>query len=166
LFCDAVGFTLGGPCFLQAFSSYLGNLDSKDFYRVPEHLGGSTHPITWLRIKFLAARAEEAGYRELADEIREEWLRVSRALAVVEDYHGYYEDNLAQLIRRIIDDMLLVTAPREIASSEAAGHGWSPGVDSPLRLLNWAWQMYRADSGNYPIWEAQQISLLLEDLQQ
>src|SRR5439155_7631987 len=34
-FCDAVGLTIGGPCFLRAFSGYLGTMDRGDFYRDP-----------------------------------------------------------------------------------------------------------------------------------
>jgi hypothetical protein len=163
LFCDAVGFTIGGPCFLQAFSSYLGSMDSRDFYRAPEYLTLSTHPITWLRIRFLAERAEEAGYGDLAAEIHAEWRRVAGALKVIEDYHGYYQESLARLVRRIVDDMLVETAPREVTPAEAQGGGWCPDKDSPARLLNWAWQVYQADPRQYSKWEAHQVALLLQD---
>jgi len=31
-FCDTVGLSVGGPCFLRAFSGYLGTMDRGDFH--------------------------------------------------------------------------------------------------------------------------------------
>jgi len=66
-FCDAVGLAIGGPAFLWAFSTYLGNLDRGDFYRTLPELSESAHPVTWLRMKILASRAAKLSlhYRTL-----------------------------------------------------------------------------------------------------
>ena len=40
LFCDAVGFEIRGPSFLQAFTTFLSRLDVSDYARSPEQLGG------------------------------------------------------------------------------------------------------------------------------
>jgi hypothetical protein len=160
LFCDAVGFTIGGPCFVRAFSEYLSNLDEADFYRQPDELR-SSHPVTWLRVRFLAGRATLAGFPELARAAEEEWHTVAQALRVVEDYHGFYADTLEDAVTRIIDDMLTETGPRTFLAAEAAGGDWSPQADTLVRLFNWAWQIYAADPERYPAWEAAQIALLL-----
>lgn len=72
-FCDAVGLTIGGPCFLRAFSGYLGTMQRGDFYRQPSDLRYSEHPVTWLRVRLLAERARRAGFAELAMEVEGEW---------------------------------------------------------------------------------------------
>ncbi len=46
LFCDAVGFTIGGPCYLYAFSHYLNMLQADDFYQQPHDLTLSTKGIS------------------------------------------------------------------------------------------------------------------------
>src|SRR5207247_6965427 len=57
LFCDAVGLVVGGPSFLNAFSGHLSSMSRGDFHRAESDLIGSTHPVTWLRIRLLASRA-------------------------------------------------------------------------------------------------------------
>lgn len=52
-FCDAVGFTIGDPCFLWAFSTYLSRMTETDFYRRPNDLRPSMHPVPWLRIQLV-----------------------------------------------------------------------------------------------------------------
>lgn len=160
-FCDAVGFTIGGPCFVRAFSEYLSNLDEADFCRQPDGLR-SSHPVTWLRVRFLARRAYLAGLPDLAREVEDEWRTVAEALQVIEDYHGFYVDTLEDAVTRIIADMLTEAAPRAFLSAEAAGGGWSPQTDTPVRLFNWAWQVRAVDPERYPRWEGEQIASFLE----
>lgn len=50
LFCDAVGFTIGGPCYIHAFSQYVNMLHADDFAQQPDDMVASSHPVTWLRI--------------------------------------------------------------------------------------------------------------------
>src|SRR3712207_2175183 len=60
IFCDAVGFIIGGPAFLHAFSSYLSSMSPMDFFHDPIASPVSTHPVTWLRVQLLAKRAAAA----------------------------------------------------------------------------------------------------------
>ena len=159
-FCDAVGFAIGGPCFLRAFSTYLSRTTEADFYRRPDDLRVSKHPVTWLRIQFLTRQADQAGFSELARSVDEEWRAVASTLGVREDYHGFYVDLLRDVVERALTDMLTEASPRRFTDSEATGRGWSPATDSPVRLLNWAWQIHD-DSDSYTAWEEEQISLLI-----
>jgi hypothetical protein len=62
IFCDAVGFEIDGPCFVNALAEYIAELHSTDFHRSEDHLRGSTHPIMALRIELLISRARARGY--------------------------------------------------------------------------------------------------------
>jgi hypothetical protein len=158
LFCDAVGWVIGGPCFLHAFSTFLNTLDHSDFYRPPEKLRLSAHPLTWLRVRLLADRAAASGFSKLGWQVVDEWRSVAQILGVREDYHGFYHEAIAPLLSRTITDMLVEAGPREYTEVEAAGGGWIPATDSPIRLLNWAWQVYSGDPAGYSTWEAEQIT--------
>lgn len=160
-FCDAVGFTIGGPCFLRVFSTYLSQMTEADFYRSPEDLRASSHPVTWLRIQFLNRRAEEAGFGDLARSVDEEWRAVADVLGVREEYDGYYVDALQETVERILADMLTEAGPRPFTEAEAVGDGWSPTEDSPVRLLNWAWQIQTTGPEAYGTWEAEQVARLV-----
>ena len=81
-FCDAVGYTIGGPAFLYAFSSYLNTMQPGDFYRSREDLKNSAHPIKWLRIQFLMKRALKDGFTKVAQQIENEWCRVAKFIGI------------------------------------------------------------------------------------
>jgi hypothetical protein len=164
LFCDAVGFVIGGPCYIEAFASYLSRMDSGDFYQLPQELVRSAHPVTWLRVRFLTRRATAAGFHNLAQRIEHEWGEVARIMGIVEDYHGFYHEELADLVLRTIEDMLTEVQPRAFTDHEVAGGDWHPASDSPVRLLNLAWQKYWAAPEHYGAWEADQIAALLQDM--
>jgi hypothetical protein len=161
LFCDAVGWVIGGPSFLLAFSNFLNRLTTADFFRSRAKLGDSRHPVTWLRIQFLARRAMRDGFDRLARQVIDDWRALATMLNVQEDYHGFYDDALEPRIEQILGDMLIEVSPRPHAPEEAAGGAWSPKVDSPIRLLNWAWQVHASQPSAYPSWEAKQIAHLL-----
>jgi hypothetical protein len=163
IFCDAVGITIGGPCFVQAFAAYVQNLDRADYYRGRDMLQGSSHPVTWLRVQFLLQRARMRGLEGLARRVEDEWRRIVRALGVKEDYHGFYDEALERALTRTLDDMLIEGGPRECLPAEAEGGGWSAD-DSLVRLFNWAWQVYTSDPEHYEFWERDQIkALFMED---
>jgi len=161
LFCDAVGFTIGGPSFLYAFSGFLSTRDRGNYYREADELDYSTHPVTWLRVHFLARRLSEAGFTDLARDVENEWRTMARLMKLEEDYHGFYDESLDQAITQTIEDLLTEAGPRPFLDDEAQGNGWSPNSDSLIRLLNWAWQIYLNDSQNYIQWEAEHIKILL-----
>jgi hypothetical protein len=161
-FCDAVGLTIGGPCYLYAFSAYLKTMDRSNFYREQRALRGSAHPVTWLRMKFLATRAVACGYIDAAREVAEDWAAIAGSLNVQEDYHGFYDVGLAAVVERTIDDMLTVASPRACTAEEAAGGRWSAENDTPVRLFNSAWQVYRTTPDTYGSWETAQVEALLQ----
>lgn len=160
-FCDATGFIMGGPSFLHAFSTHLRMLERGDLVQSPLNLRSNTHPVTWLRVKLLAARATAAGFATEAQIIISEWEAVAQAIGVVEDYHGYYDTTIGALVNQAIEDMLIEAAPRPYTAEEAAGGGWQMSADSIVRLLNWAWQQYLADPAQYAVWENSIIQRLL-----
>ena len=164
LFCDAVGLIIGGPSYLYAFSSFLSTLDRGDFYREPENMKMSEHPVTWLRVKFLLKHGSLAGFSGLVRKVEKEWSVIAQIMSVEEDYHGYYDNTLDEAVIRTIRDMITETSPRPCNDAEAAGDGWSPSSDAPVRLLNWAWQVHNRNFEKYTPWEEKQIELLLENI--
>lgn len=164
LFCDAVGFTIGGPCFLQAFSRFLLMRDLGNFYREPQDLQYSSHPVTWLRIHHITSRAESVGFSSLAHDIETQWCLIAKMMNITEDYHGFYDNSLDEIVNKTIEDMLVEACPRQFTRVEASGREWNPNTDSPIRLFSWAWENYLNDSKNYKLWEEEQIKLLLPEI--
>jgi hypothetical protein len=162
IFCDAVGFQIGGPCFLHAFSEFVGGLHGSDFYRPESELRDSEHPVTALRVRLLVSRVRTAGYGDLAAEIEQEWDMLAESFSVPVDYHGYYVEAVLEPLSRAIEDMLTEASPRKYADQEASGGRWVPGEDSPIRLFNWAWQTYRSDSSLYDAWERDLVKLFVD----
>lgn len=160
LFCDAVGFTIGGPSFLYAFSHFLGIRDIGNYYREVDVLRYSSHPVTWLRIRFLARRLQAAGFDDIAKPVQAEWQKVARMMGISEDYHGFYDESLDAMIDRTIEDMLTETSPRQFLSEEANGQDWNPKADSLIRLFNCAWHVFTKDFAYYRKWEDKQIKQL------
>jgi hypothetical protein len=164
LFCDAVGLEMGGPSYLYAFSSYCGYLTQGDFYLPPVYLSISNHPVTLLRIRFLARRAKSLGLTDEAQAVEEEWDTVASTLGVNEDYHGFYEETLAEPTEAIITDMLTEADPRRFLPEEAApSHDWQPGY-SPVYLFNRALRKAQSDPPNYTQWEDEEIRRFLSEL--
>ena len=161
LYCDAVGFQIGGPSFLHAFSAYLSVVNRNDFYRGPKDLALSEHPVTWLRVHFLAELARNASQEGIAHSIEYEWSTFANAMGIQEDYHGFYDKSVSKAIKDTIEDMLTETDPRKCTEHEMAGGGWEID-DSPIKLLNWAWQVKLYDSSTYKTWEKSQIARFLK----
>jgi len=158
LFCDTVGFIMAGPCYLHAFSAFVSTMDPTDFSHDPQR---SSHPVTMLRIRFLAERAAAAGFADLAERIEGEWETIAQTIGVVEDYQGVYDDALADPILRTIEDMLTETSPRRYLAKEVDGE-YSDDTDSFVPLLNAAWHVYLGDPDRYDSWETAQIRALLQ----
>lgn len=161
LFCDAVGFTIGGPCFVRSFSRYLLLRDPGNFYRDQQDLENSSHPVTWLRIHNISKRAEKAGFKNLAEEIEKKWFSIAQMMNIPEDYHGFYDEAIDDVINRTIEDMLIEASPRKFSQMDISSGDWDPSTDSPIRLFCLAWQKYSNDYQNYSAWEENQINLLL-----
>jgi hypothetical protein len=161
LFCDAVGLLMAGPAYLHAFNSYLSRLERSDLTRPLDDLAGSSHPVLWLRIKLLNSFARRLGYDTAAERHERNWATLAAALKVAEDYFGFFEDIWQTKVEAVIRDMLTETAPRPCRSEEAEPHAqWHEG-DSPIRLMNSAWERFLVDPAGYPIWETAAIGAFL-----
>ncbi len=161
LFCDAVGLTIGGPAFFSAFSAHVGSMGRDDFYQDAIELYQSSHPVTRLRIQILASLAESLEYGEVAKTVTAEWDAVARTLRVVEDYHGFYSDDLRDCLAKTIGDMLVEAAPRNCVPAEVGGDVSSVGSVTLVQLFNYAWRLYRAAPERYLKWEEGTITELL-----
>lgn len=159
LFSDAVGLSIGGPAFLNAFSSYLNTLDRGEFYRPVEELAGSAHPVTLLRIRLLEKRARQMGLSTESETILRNWDLVKNTMGVSEDYHGYYTPQLLAPIETTMNDMLTEVSP--VAFSHSIANPIQSKVlstDSPVDLVNKAWNVFETESlDRYMEWEQEAI---------
>jgi hypothetical protein len=160
LFCDAAGYTIGGPCFAYAFSMYLCMRGRSQFYVKEKELHRREHPVTWLRVQLLVDRARRQGKEEQARELELHWSTIADAMHVKEDYHGFYEPELRSVVQQTIADMLTEASPvgLENESSESSG---TVDVSSPVPLLNEAWTRFHAAPQHYPEWERSAVASLL-----
>jgi predicted NAD-dependent protein-ADP-ribosyltransferase YbiA (DUF1768 family) len=150
----AVGLVIGGPSFLNAFSEYIGKFQPTDYYRQPSDLHGSSHPVSWLRIKLLAERAQNDGFGREAERVLEHWNDTADLLRVGEDHHGFYTASLKPYLVQTVDDMLVEAAPRQCNGGEAAGIGWEHGPVNLIALLNEVWLQHFEHSDEFQNWEA------------
>lgn len=158
LFCDAVGLLMTGPAYGYAFSDFLLHLDRGDFSLDHTALAYSSHPITWLRIRFLVSRAGRLGYTEMAAELESQWASMATSLGIVEDYFGYFETPWMSKIEAVLDDMLTEASPRPCSKEDSlAEREWSSGA-SPVLLLNRAWRIARNSPQSFATWEPSAVS--------
>lgn len=160
LFCDAVGLTIGGPCFANAFSMYLRMGGRDKFYQPREKLVLSEHPVAWLRIRLIAERARQMGLIE-TDRLETEWNRIAATMEIAEDYYGFYNDRFLLSIRETIDDMLTEASPYQFSAEDVSPSDWNIESSSPVHLLNKAWFVFLSDSDSYVNWEEQAVSAFL-----
>ena len=123
-------------------------------FKVPvDKLAHRSHPVTFLRIRLLYDLVSRNGYNSGACKLEREWEKIAQILGIVEDYFGYYDESFLPKIRQTIDDMLVEVEPQMFSDEEE---------DSPVGLLNQAWQKFDADSDAYPDWETQAIEDFLK----
>lgn len=152
IFCDAVGFCIGGPAFLRAFSMYLRMDGPKAFQMPTDELAHSSHPVTFLRVRLLSDLVTRKGYNAEANTLEREWEIIVQTLGIIEDYFGYYDESFLPVLRRTIDNMLNESSPHMFTEKSE---------DSPVGLLNQAWQKFDADFDTYPAWETQAVENFL-----
>ncbi len=158
LFCDTVGFTIGGPCFVHAFSMYL-RMSGRDAFHLPqEALESSRHPVTWLRVRLLADQARQMGWSTEADALENEWDKIAATMGITEEYFGFYDDRFLPSIRQTIDDMLIEASPYQFSAEDVSTSGWNPEPSSLVHLLNRAWAIFLSNPDSYDSWEEQAIS--------
>jgi hypothetical protein len=153
IFCDAVGLIIGGPAFAHSFSFYFRMLGKDEFTIRREELIGSTHPVTWLRIRLLADRLRRMGFEDIAKNIELSWNKVADLLKLKEDYFGFYELEFLPIVQEKIEDMLLEANPRQFHEQELSCLNEEVNGVTPVQLVNQAWSNFIADSEGYGAWE-------------
>lgn len=159
LYCDAVGFEIGGASYLLAFASYLRNFAETDFRLSKNDLLLSSHPITWLRVQVLASRAKTKGFDELAASILSRWKTIADVLEVTEDYYGYYHEYLSGELEELLGYMVVEANPNRY--STFLDDGDFTTYENPVKLFDIAWKNYLESPLEYPRWEAEAIQQFL-----
>ncbi len=168
LFCDAIGFQMGGPAFSYSFSMYFRVLMRDQYHIRPEELEHREHPVTWLRIRLLADLARRMGFEANANALEDTWSKIAATMGVVEDYYGFFTDEFLPSIQQTIDDMIVEAAPRvfgdhEVSAAELLQLDSASIPSSPVQLLNQAWRKFLDDEDGYAAWEKKAIESLLND---
>lgn len=161
-YSDAVGLTIGGPCFLKAFSHLFRTRSSDQFYVPRDDQLKRKHPVTWLRLKMLLDRARKYQLNELADQIDRAWSETAATIGVREDYEGTWADELHIPLRKAVDDMLEESQPCRFGPDDLGPADSVAVGDAPVRLLNTAWCQFEQDHKSYRSWERQAIDTFLK----
>jgi hypothetical protein len=147
LFCDAVGLTIGGKAYLFAFSHFIRLGGVKEFMVPEKYLAKRSHPVSLLRIRFLAERAYKMGLETEAVRLEEEWNEIAKTLDINEDYFGYYELSYKNDITTLLDEMLIEADPVPFGK---VGDICNTGVSAKYHgLINEAWEQFLRDPENY-----------------
>lgn len=149
-FCDAVGLTIGGPCFLKAFWNYFRCRSRDEFYMPRDKQITSRHPVTWLRIRTLIDRAKKLGLEPLATQVDSGWHDTASLLGVREDYEGMWTEEFFVPLRETLDHMLVESAPRQFTAADVSD---DYVAGKPLTLLNAAWSQFESKPDHYKSWE-------------
>ena len=160
LFCDAVGLMIGGKTYLLAFSHFIRLGGLKEFFVAEKYLAKRSHPVSLLRVRFLAERSRRFGLVTEADELEEEWQAIANALGINEDYFGYFEEQYRGSINSLLDDMLTEANPKLFTELEEV-----QDESSYYNLTHSAWQRFISDPDGYSEWEKQKVKEILDDIQ-
>ncbi|MDX2004199.1 MAG: hypothetical protein SFU83_02890 [Meiothermus sp.] len=160
-FCDAVGYAIGGVAFVGAFSSFLLMKGDDMFYMPPNRLGGSSHPVSRIRIRLLTERLRQDGSVESAERIYQTWAALAETKGLEENYHGYFEDSFVPLVMQTLDDMLTEASPHAPAKAE---EGAPP--TTPSRVVQTAWQKFIDSPSDYVAWERETVGELILHIEQ
>jgi hypothetical protein len=160
-YCDAVGITIGGPCFLKAFSHYFRTRSSDQYFVPRDQQLLRRHPVTWLRTKLLVDRAHKYGMDSLADGVENAWAETARVLGVHEDYEGTWADEFFVPLRQMLDDMIEESQPYSHQPSDVKLPGDDETSLSPIQLCNLSWGRFEEDRKSYRAWEKGAIESFL-----
>lgn len=152
VFCDAVGLVVGGESYLKAFSHYFRFRSSHEYYLPRRDQLLRRHPVTRIRTIMLVDRARQLGLNQIASEVADAWAETAKYLNIREDYEGTWVDDLFVPLRKTIDDMLEETAPLTFDS---------PSEDSPIPIVNEAWNRFENDP-DFPDWEKRAVEGFLD----
>ena len=163
LFCDSVGFWIGGPSFIHAFSMYLRMRGRGEFQVRDDQLGYREHPVTWLRMRVLADQMHQANLNHEANTLQETWKAIAEMMNIQENYFGYYDDTFLPFIRQTINDMLTEATPRHFTDDEISVETPISPESSPVHLLNHAWAAFLREPTQYGEWQKQIMGAWMAD---
>jgi hypothetical protein len=153
VFCDSVGFRIGGKSFIHAFSMYSQMLGNEEFHVPQEQLAYRDHPVTWLRIHVLSDQMRQASLLQEANKLEETWKTIAETLNIQEDYFGYYDNSFLPFIRQTINDMLVEANPCRFTVDDISGQKPLSPQSSPVHLLNHAWAAFLREPSQYSDWQ-------------
>jgi hypothetical protein len=157
-FCDAIGLEIGGRTYLKAFSYYLRMQGQTNLQMPEKDLANSSHPVSWLRIRFLVERARKFGLNADADEIEKEWSDIAKTLNITEEYFGYYSPKYHAAITETLDDMVEEASPIRFKDYlKGAGNG----TTSYIQLIHDAWDKFETTPKDYDAWENATIGTII-----
>ena len=160
LYCDAVGVTIGGPCYLEAFSHFFRTRSEEQYYLPRSKQITRSHPNTWLRAKIMSEHSHKLGLDNLGDEIKQTWQKIADTLSINEDYEGTWNDKLFNPLRQALDDMLVESQPRHYTREDIEVPS-STEYENPVRLFNLAWAQFKSTPKTYARWEREHITKFL-----
>ena len=128
-------------------------LGREEFHVPEESLAFRVHPVTWIRVRLLASRAEVMGFPKLAAELLQAWSDIAACSKITEEYFGFFSDEFLPMVNATIDDMLIETNPLRFDDAD--------GTTSPVSLLNRAWDTFLNDPAAFNEWENAAIDELL-----
>jgi len=160
-FCDAVGLHIGGKSYLKTFSMYLRMMGTGEFKAFEDELLGSTHPVSWLRVRLLSIRAKKYGLIAEAEQTEREWKLIANELNVKQDYFGFYDEAFDNLIHQALDDMLTEAGP--LYFSDYLNKEENSNL---IMLVNKAWDLMETNFEEYKGWENSAIALFMNSSEQ
>jgi hypothetical protein len=161
IFCDVVGYTIGGPSFLNAFSVYFRLRGRCEFHMPEEDLWKSEHPISILRMRLITERAKNQGSPIEAEAVEKDWEKIADVLGVREDHCGFLNQDFYAPIQRTVTDMVVEASPYKFSEEDTSEKEWNPTSSTPVHLLNRAWSVFSRDPQDYSTWEQSAIRDLL-----
>jgi hypothetical protein len=160
-YCDAVGLTIGGPCYLNAFSHFFRTRSNDQYYVPRDKQLERRHPVTWLRTKMLVDRARKLGMVTLADSVQDTWAETARVLGVQEDYEGTWAEEFFLPLRQMLDAMIEESQPYAHRPPDIILPGDEAKSLSPIQLCNLSWGKFEEDRKSYRAWEKGAIESFL-----
>jgi hypothetical protein len=160
-YCDAVGITIGGPCFLKAFSHFFRTRSIDQYYVPRDEQLRRRHPVTWLRTKMLVERARKHGLNDLADAVEKGWAETAKAIGIQEEYEGTWSEDFFVPLRQTLDDMLEESQPPTHKPEDVNVSGSASSLTA-VQLCNLAWTKFEAASATYRSWERGAIENFLK----
>ncbi len=155
LFCDSVGFWIGGPSFVHAFSMYLRMRGRREFHVPEDELAYREHPVSWLRVRVLVDQMNQANFQQEAKALEQTWKTIAETLEIRDDYFGFFDEAFLPLIRQALDDMLTETAPWHFSDDDISLEKSITPQSTPVHVLNHAWAKFLREPAQYSEWQKQ-----------